>query len=161
MPNERLRFDGYSIVMQEVPGEISLALSITECPHHCEGCHSSYLAEARGDFVGNHLLSLLLDYESFVTCVCFMGGDQHIDDLREQCQSVRNFFPNMKLAIYTGADTMDALGDTVGLFDYIKIGHYDDVLGGLDRPTTNQKMFHRNAEGTLENITSTFWRRHT
>lgn len=161
MPNEKLRFDGYSIVMQEVPGEISLALNITECPHHCEGCHSAYLAERSGDFVGDRLLGLILDYEDFITCVCFMGGDQHLDDLRVQCQNVKSFFPELKLAIYTGADSMEALGDTASIFDYIKIGPYIADLGGLDHPTTNQKMFRRNADGTLENITSTFWRKYT
>lgn len=161
MADDRLRFDGYSVVMQEVPGEISLALNITECPHHCPGCHSSDLAEAKGKYVDDRLLGLLLDYEDFVTCVCFMGGDQHLDDLREQCQKVRNFFPKIKLAIYTGADSMEALGDTVGLFDYIKIGHYDQELGPLNAPTTNQKMFRRNSNGQLEDITSVFWRSYT
>lgn len=108
--------------------------------------------------MGDRLLSLLLDYEDFVTCVCFMGGDQHLDDLQEQCFSVRIHFPNLKLAIYTGADSMTALGETAALFDYIKIGHYDDALGGLDHPATNQRMFRRNADGTLEDITSVFWR---
>ncbi|HIR81761.1 MAG TPA: anaerobic ribonucleoside-triphosphate reductase activating protein, partial [Candidatus Limiplasma merdipullorum] len=27
------------------------------------------------------------------------------------------------------------------MLDYLKLGHYDERLGGLDSPTTNQRFF--------------------
>ena len=61
----------YSVVMQEVPGEISLALNITECPHHCPGCHSPELAESIGDYLDDKLPELLDLYGDMITCVFY------------------------------------------------------------------------------------------
>ena len=52
-------------------------------------------------------------------------------------------------------------------FDYIKLGHYDEDLGPLNSPTTNQKLFkltHKKLEGgtkciNFENITHLFWKK--
>ena len=33
----------FQVVLQEVPGEISLCFSISGCDKHCEGCHSPFL----------------------------------------------------------------------------------------------------------------------
>ena len=47
--------------------------------------------------------------------------------------------------------------NVLGNLDYCKIGHYDDNLGGLDKPTTNQKMLKWNYSlGKWENITYKF-----
>ena len=37
-----------AICLQEVPDEISLSLAISNCPCHCDGCHSKYLWEDCG-----------------------------------------------------------------------------------------------------------------
>ena len=98
----RLKFDGYDIVMQEVPGEISLALNITGCPHHCPGCHSPYMWEDRGEFVADKLPELLERYKGMITCVCFMGGDQDDQYLAHLCDYIKTTDPMIKLAIYSG-----------------------------------------------------------
>ncbi len=38
-----MNYSDIQIVMQEVPGEISISFTITGCNLRCEGCHSSYL----------------------------------------------------------------------------------------------------------------------
>ena len=48
---KKLKYNGYSIVMQEVPNEVSLAINISGCPHKCEGCHSKYLWEYDGEYL--------------------------------------------------------------------------------------------------------------
>ena len=156
---ERLRFNGYSVVMQEVPGEISLALNITECPHHCPGCHSPELAESIGDYLDDKLPELLDLYGDMITCVCFMGGDQHPDGLLRACEYIHNYDPTLGLAIYSGADMLDDIGPAAVLMDYIKLGPYVAELGGLDCKTTNQVMFKKVAPGRFQNITETFWRK--
>ena len=35
-------------VFEEIPNEITLAINITNCPCHCEGCHSKFLWEDTG-----------------------------------------------------------------------------------------------------------------
>jgi hypothetical protein len=55
----------------------------------------------------------------------------------------------LKTALYTGVDKLSHLGIRIlGNLYYCKIGHYDDALGGLDKPTTNQRMFKWNWENS-------------
>ena len=69
------------ICFQEVPDEISLSFSISNCPRKCIGCHSTYLSED----IGNQILDVLEDrieqYLGYITCVLFLGGD---DPLQKQ-----------------------------------------------------------------------------
>lgn len=153
----RLRFDGYDIVLQEVPDEVSLVLNITECPHHCVGCHSAYLAESYGDYVVDELPLLLQQYNGLISCVCFMGGDQHIDDLEKQCRYIKSKYPKLKIAIYTGSDNACVFDSFIEHLDYIKIGHFDESFGGLDKETTNQRMYKKESN-MWNDITYRFWK---
>jgi anaerobic ribonucleoside-triphosphate reductase activating protein len=62
-----------------------------------------------------------------------------------------------KIGWYSGKDE---LSDEIELelFDYIKLGHYDEELGGLNKETTNQRLFKVN-NGKLEDITEKFWKK--
>ena len=151
----RLRCDGVDVVMQEVPGEVSLAINVTECPHHCVGCHSAHLAESYGDYVGDILEGVLQKYKGLITCVCFMGGDQHMDDLVRQAAYINSNYPELKLALYTGHDGFPM---QLSMFNYIKFGHYDAALGGLDNPNTNQRFYRRRSDGRWEDVTFWFWK---
>lgn len=150
---QRLKYIGYSIVLQEVPDEITLAFNISGCPYHCDGCHSSYLWDYAGRFVSDDLQDVLKKYSGLITCVCFMGGDQNREDLDEMLRCIKKM--NLKTAIYTGNDTPDLNWD---LLDYVKCGHYDKKLGGLSSRNTNQKMLRKSADGEWEDITYKFWK---
>lgn len=154
--NEMLKYNDYYIVLQEVPDEISLALSITECPHHCVGCHSAYLAESFGRYVKDDLDIILNKYKDMITCVCFMGGDQHMDDLRTQLQYIKERH-GLKTCVYSGADTTDIFESCFPYLDYFKIGHYDKNKGALDNCNTNQR-FYAVRDRKLEDITHRFWK---
>lgn len=43
-----LKYVDARVVFQEIPDEITLAINISNCPCHCKGCHSQYLAEDIG-----------------------------------------------------------------------------------------------------------------
>lgn len=86
-----------------------------------------------------------------------MGGDQHLDDLKRQCKFVNKNYRNLKLAIYTGAADISALGDVANYFEYVKIGPYIPELGGLDSPTTNQRLYFNGLDKWYD-ITYKFWR---
>ena len=152
----KLKYLGYSIVFQEVPGEVTLALNISGCPHKCEGCHSKYLWEYSGNYVSDDLIGLIEKYKGLITCVCFMGGDQNLRELLELLVTVHRY--GLKTALYTGLDRLGDLGIRVlGNLDYCKIGHYNDKFGGLNSLTTNQQMFIRNYEtGKWDDITYKF-----
>ena len=139
----KLKYLGYSIVFQEVPDEVTLAINISGCPHKCEGCHSKYLWEYEGNYISDDLCDLIEKYKGLITCVCFMGGDQNQIDLLDLLKMVKKY--ELKTALYTGLNLLNNLNiHILDNLNYLKIGKYDSSLGGLDNPTTNQKMFKWN-----------------
>lgn len=126
-------------VFAEVPGEISLAISISGCQIHCQGCHSRELWEDKGTPLTIEELQSLLDKHQGITCLCLLGGEHDIDSLTELFMYAHE---RIKTAWYCGLDMIPK--DKVGILEYldfVKIGHYDQELGGLDSPTTNQKFY--------------------
>lgn len=154
----KLKYLGYSIVFQEVPNEVSLAINISGCPHKCEGCHSKYLWEYKGDYLSDDIDGLIKKYQGLITCVCFMGGDQNPKDLLYCIHIAKEY--NLKICLYSGVDSLSSLAKLgiASSCDYIKIGHYDDRYGGLNNPTTNQKFFSR-VNGQLTDTTFLFQKR--
>ena len=71
-----LKYVNTAITFAEFPDEISLLINISNCPCHCKGCHSAYLAEDIGeplDYIA--LTKLIIDSNKGITCVGLMGGD--------------------------------------------------------------------------------------
>lgn len=147
----RLRYTNYSIVFQEVPDEITLAINISGCPYKCRDCHSKYLWEYTGNYIRNDIESILKMYEGLITCVCFMGGDQNIDELNSLLKIIKQ--KRIKTCVYSGCDNINKFDLT--LLDYLKIGRFDIDLGGLDSTTTNQH-FYKIKKGIPEDITNIF-----
>ena len=127
------------VVFQEVPDEITLAINISNCPCHCEGCHSPYLAEDTGvDLTIEELTRLGTETEG-ITCICFMGGDSDPKRINRLAKWVVEEL-DLKAAWYSGRQYIPDEID-VANFNYIKIGPYVPKLGGLDKDTTNQIMY--------------------
>ena len=154
----KLKYLGYSIVFQEVPDEVTLAINISGCPHKCEGCHSKYLWEYDGRYISDDLEDLIKKYKGLITCVCFMGGDQNQKELTDLLILTHKY--RLKTALYTGSDFMSDLHIRVlGNLDYCKIGHYNSNCGGLDNPNTNQKMLKWDWKtNQWSDITYKFWK---
>ena len=76
-----LKYVDTKVTFSEVPEEISLCISLSGCPHRCKGCHSSYLQEDVGKELTSEELTTLVENNSGITCVCFMGGDGDIPSL--------------------------------------------------------------------------------
>ena len=150
-----LKYLGYAIVCEEVPDEISLAFNISGCEYRCEGCHSKYLWNYDGNYLSDDIDGLLRKYNGLITCVCFLGGDQNIDELTELCKITKD--NNLKTCIYSGADSVILFSDLISnnLLDYLKIGRFIAESGGLNNVNTNQVMY-KNDNGTLEDITYRF-----
>lgn len=98
----KLKYLGYSIVFQEVPNEVSLVLNISNCPYRCKECHSKFLWEDEGVPVTESLPILLKEYDKRITTVCFMGGDQNMEELSDILQFVHT--SGYKTCLYSGAD---------------------------------------------------------
>ncbi|MDR2683813.1 MAG: anaerobic ribonucleoside-triphosphate reductase activating protein [Prevotellaceae bacterium] len=133
-----MKYSNYDIVFQEIPNETTLAINITNCPNSCAGCHSPHLQQDIGERLTESVLSALLEkYGNAVTCVCFMGGDNSPAEVLRMAEFVRSF--DKKTAWYSGKSTI--FEGTQKVFDYIKIGAYIEHMGGLNSPTTNQKLY--------------------
>lgn len=156
---------GHYVTFQEVPNEISLVLSITNCPYRCAGCHSPWLQEDIGDeLTDNEVMRLVKEYKDGITCVCFMGEGTDIVALSGLIKFVCDI--GLKTCLYSGRDIATDLSQyaVYPILDYIKTGSYKQELGGLDQPTTNQRMwklcgFDENGVSVYEDITAWFWRK--
>lgn len=153
-----LKYVNYGVVFQEIPGETTLSINISNCPFRCPGCHSDYLREDIGEELDIWSLSLLLDkYEDEITCVCFMGGDRDTKTIDMLAFMVKNMYPKLKVGWYSGAERI-SFGVYRRNFDYIKIGPYIEEFGGLKSKTTNQRLYKIDEYGQCVDITNKFWK---
>lgn len=137
-------------IFKEVPGEITLGISISGCQIRCVGCHSRELWEDKGTPLTQECLEHLLKEHQGITCLCLFGGEHDIDSLIELFMYAHK---RVKTAWYCGLDRIpDNKKGILQYLDYLKLGHYDQELGGLDSLTTNQKLYLVN-NGKLEDIT--------
>lgn len=126
-------------VFAEVPGEITLGISVSGCTIHCKGCHSRELWEDTGSPLDIEELQRLLDEHKGISCVLLLGGEHDIDALTELFMYAHK---RVRTAWYCGLDMIpkDKLG-VIGYLDFLKVGHYDMDLGGLDSLSTNQRFY--------------------
>lgn len=146
-----MKFASYDIVFQEVPDEVSLALNITGCPLHCKGCHSPHLWEDIGEVLDEQAIdSLIATYSGDITCVALMGGDADPKTVERLLRFVK--LRGLKTAWYSGRQALPD-GFEVRLLDYLKLGPYVEVLGGLKSKTTNQRLYRIEKDGNMTDIT--------
>lgn len=128
----------FQVVLQEVPGEISLCFSICGCKLQCKGCHSSYLwKEENGKILLlNTYLEMLNKYAGYATCILFMGGEWHQKELIEMLKIAQH--KNFKTCLYTGEEFISK--EISKELTFLKTGRWKSELGGLDSKTTNQKF---------------------
>lgn len=155
-----VKYCGHYITFQEVPDEVALTFTITNCPNRCEGCHSPWLQEDIGDELTERDIAYFLkQYSGAVTCVCFMGDGNDPAGLNDLILFAKEC--GLKTCLYSGQE----IGmKTYPLLDYIKTGSYKKELGGLDHPATNQRMwklsgFDEDGQAVYEDITSWFWKK--
>ena len=149
-----LKYVDVLVSFQEIPDEITLCINISNCPCHCEGCHSPYLAEDIGNPLGYWTLNNLIKTNKGITCVCFMGGDSDPEWVATLAFRVKRDFPDLKIGWYSGRQHLPS-NFPIQHFDYIKVGPYIPKLGGLDKETTNQIMYKVD-NGNLIDITYRF-----
>ena len=130
-----MRYYDYNIVLQEVPNEVSLSLSITGCKLSCDGCHSPYLWKEHGEILTNEIFTVLLNkYTGLISCVLFMGGEWHEEELVNLLSLSKSM--GLKTCLYTGLDKVNDI--ILSNIDYIKYGKWVKELGGLENINTNQ-----------------------
>ena len=148
-----MKYYNTQIVFQEFPGEVTLAINISGCPNQCPDCHSKYLWNDVGEELNWDTLKNLIEKNSGITCVGFMGGDQDPLLIKYLAQKIRMEY-TLRIGWYTGIG--HAL--TMREMDFVKIGKYNSSYGGLDCPITNQIYLERQPDGDWRDATDKFWR---
>lgn len=148
-----LKYVDVAVTFAEVPDEISLCINISNCPCHCENCHSSYLAEDIGNILDKKSLDYLLTKFNGISCVSFMGGDKDPLSINILAKYIKNKY-NLKVCWYSGKQEISNYIE-LKWFDYIKIGPYISQNGPLNNSHTNQK-FYRIVNNKIIDITYKF-----
>lgn len=152
-----MKYVDTKIVMQEIPDEVTLAINISNCPCHCKGCHSSYLAQDIGKPLNKSSLSELIEGNKGVSCVSFMGGDNDVIHLVALASWVKTH-TNLKVAWYSGRQELAGIvARQLQWFDFIKLGPYKEEFGPLNSRTTNQRLY-KVIDNRLFDITNRFWK---
>ena len=133
-----LRFVNEAVVWQEVPGEISLAYTISGCPLRCKGCHSSqYRNPKLGEpLTLDYLRGRLDQYQGLISCLLFLGGEWWPQLLLPLLAEARQ--RQLHTCLYSGFETVPSL--LLPQLTYLKTGPWIAERGGLDNPNTNQRF---------------------
>lgn len=146
-----MKLASINIVFQEVPDEISLALSFSGCKNNCHNCHSAYLKDDIGDEIDAHILRDIIVSKiekEPITCILFFGGDHEPHILVDTIKLLKAEHPYLKYALYSGQTIID--DELSGILDYIKLGPYIEEFGGLRSKTTNQRMYKNTPNGLID-----------
>lgn len=145
-----MNYYDFQVVLQEVPGEISLCFSICGCPLKCEGCHSPFLwKEDSGEALTDETFKALLQqYKNLATCVLFMGGEWHENQLVDMLKQAKE--NHYKTCLYTGEETVSE--PILNELNWLKTGKWIAQLGGLDSEATNQKFIEVRSNTIKNNL---------
>lgn len=156
-----IKYAAVDVTFAEIPNEINLCFSISNCAGMCKNCHSPALRESIGKSVYDNILDEIKRHRG-ITCVCFLGESLKTPNASEEWRKIieliRTHYPKLKLAIYSGRTNVE--DEMWQMFDYIKIGPYLEEKGPLNNPNTNQKLFEIDRKnGQKNDITNLFWRK--
>lgn len=146
-----IKFTDKSVVFEEIPDRVTLAFSISNCQNNCKGCHSAFLRKNIGNVLDENTIE---DYDSELkscNCVLFLGEGNDIEGLISLARHVKGKY-GIETAIYSGRD--DVGDELFNNFDFVKVGSYQADKGGLNKETTNQRLYYHR-----EDITYKFWRK--
>lgn len=139
-----------SVVMEEIPDRVSLAVEISNCRGNCVGCHSPFLRKDIGRELTADIIDRLVADNFGVNCFLFLGEGRDPEALLDLADHVRS--KGLLAAVYSGREEVEEV--FWDHFDYIKLGPYRPECGPLNSPTTNQRLYRRSGEGKWEDITS-------
>lgn len=145
-----------SVVLEEIPGKVSLAVDVSNCPMRCPGCHSPFLQTDVGEELTVEVIEALLADNFGVNCFLFFGEGQDDESFLDLAWYLRDNHPEIEIALYSGRTEVP--NSYWRVFNYIKLGPYIEKLGPLNHRTTNQRLYM--VEGPVhKDITHLIWER--
>jgi len=145
-----MNYSEIEIVLQEVPGEVSICFSITGCELKCDGCHSPYLwNKKRGKELSEKVYRNVLNkYKGFASCVLFMGGEWYPRQLKEYLSIAKEM--GFNTCLYSGENTIEKQLKTQ--LTWLKTGSWIESFGGLNSANTNQKFIEVKTNKILNHL---------
>lgn len=146
-----MKFLKSDILFQEVPNEISLGFYIVGCSKRCKGCHSTELwdsSDAGAELTELHFLQQLAKYQSYVSCVIFLGGEWEPATLCKYLDLAQA--KGLKTALYSGETKLPE--HITSKLTYLKLGPWIAELGGLNSPSTNQEYWNLKTNQKLNHL---------
>ena len=136
--NSELYYSYPQVVLQDIPDELTLALSISGCPLRCKGCHSSFTHNPKfGNILTDQELHQLIQKNKYITAVLFYGGEWNPTRLIQLLQIPKEY--NLLTALFSGHEPNQINKQILQHLDILKVGPYIQELGGLTSPQTNQR----------------------
>ncbi len=114
-----------SVVLEEIPDKVSLAVEITQCQGSCVGCHSPFLRKDIGEELTEAAISAMVEDNFGVNCFLFLGEGRDPEAL-------------LRLARHARSE----------VFDYIKTGPFIPERGPLNQTGTNQRLYYHRKDIT-------------
>ena len=148
-----------SVVIEEIPDRVSLAVDISNCQGNCVGCHSPFLREDIGEELTEDVVSSLVEANFGVNCFLFLGEGNDLPALLRLADHVHSL--GLEAALYSGRKEVER--DIYLTFDYVKTGPYMEHFGPLNERTTNQRLYKvihdpsSKPDYRLIDLTSRFW----
>jgi anaerobic ribonucleoside-triphosphate reductase activating protein len=135
-----LYYTAEQVVWQEVPGEVSLAYTISGCQLGCKGCHSadSWDPKQGRPLSPEHFQQRLQDYQGLISCVLFLGGEWAAPALLKLLTLSKT--AGLKRCLYTGLELAELSPSIRSELTFVKTGRWFAGRGGLQSPTTNQRF---------------------
>lgn len=149
-----LKYESTLVTFTEIPQEISLCFNITGCPCNCRECFEPWLAKDYGKILDSSSIKEELSKHRHISCICFMGGDRDHSYLASLVKELKSTYPSMKFAMYSGRQKMDE--QLAAVLDYYKCGPYTPELGPLNKETTNQIYWVKQADNSWKDETYLF-----
>lgn len=147
-----------SVVIEEIPDKLTLAVEISNCQGNCVGCHSAFLKTDIGEELTLDLALGLIDDNFGVNCFLLLGEGKDQAALLSFAAALKEARPDILLAIYSGRE--DVEDEIWEAFDYVKVGPYIASLGPLNSKTTNQRLYRVPlGRSSREDLTPRFWHR--
>ncbi|ARV14518.1 anaerobic ribonucleoside-triphosphate reductase activating protein [Polaribacter sp. SA4-12] len=145
-----MNYSNIQIVLQEVPGEISICFSICGCQIRCKGCHSPFLwKEENGQQLSTKTYQeTLKKYKGFASCVLFMGGEWHQKELSHHLKYAQK--EGYKTCLYSGRDSIDK--NLLKHLTWAKTGKWNAKKGGLETHKTNQQFIEVQTNTILNHL---------
>jgi len=147
-----------SVVLEEIPDKLSLAVEISNCRGSCEDCHSPHLRGDIGEELTPSIIDALIDDNFGVNCFLFLGEGNDVDALLRLVKHINKKYPSVDVALYSGLPHTDKR--VWDYFDYVKVGSYKAECGPLNKPSTNQRMYRLErgkGKRSAIDITERFW----